>query len=125
MDGGPVSDYGVDIGLYFAGDVASYFGARYVVYSGRGIVVFVGGHILSVAAVKVFARGVALVRDWGNRVFLFRGAVRMYSGFLIKNAHRGIFLRVQCSECRVQTLRAAAWQSQPCKKSLVKNRAIR
>lgn len=79
MDGIVISGYGMDIAVYFAGNDKIYSCARYVVYSGGGAVLFRWGHILSVAQIKILARNMALVRNWGQCVLLFRGAVWMHN----------------------------------------------
>ena len=65
MDGWTVRCDGVDVAVYIAGDDTQYSGTWFVVYSGRWFGVYDWGDILSVAADEVFARGVALVCDWG------------------------------------------------------------
>ena len=78
MDGCAVPDYGVDTGLYFAGDVKSYIGPRDVVYFGGGIVIFAGGDFLSVAQNEVLACCMAFVRNCRHSLLLFRSSVWMY-----------------------------------------------
>lgn len=75
MDGCSVPDYGVDTGVYFAGDVKSYIGPRDVVYFGGGIVIFAGGDFLSVAQNEVFPCHLAFIRNWWDGVLFLCGAV--------------------------------------------------
>ena len=82
MDGRIVCCDGVDIAVYIAGNDSQYPNARVVVYFGRGIGVHDWCDILFVAADEVFACRLAPVCNRGQCVFLFRGAVRVYIGFV-------------------------------------------
>lgn len=64
-------DYGVDIGVHFAGDVAVCAGAGIMVYFGGRIVVFNWGYFLSLAPYEVFACDLAFVRNRRQCLFLF------------------------------------------------------
>ena len=89
MDGGIICRNGVDIVVYFAGNDSQYSDSWFVVYSGRWIVLHDWCYILSVAADEIFACGVALVRNRGQCVFLFRRPVWVYIGF-VKGVQYGI-----------------------------------
>ena len=78
MDGGIVCRDGVDIVVHIACNDSQYSGTRIVVYFGRWIGVHGWGYILSVAQNEILACGVAPVCNWGQRVFLLCGAVRVY-----------------------------------------------
>ena len=84
MDGWAVCRNGVDVAVHFAGNDSQYPGTRFVVYFGGGIGVHNRGDILSVATDEVFTCGLALVRNWGNGVFLFCRSVWVHFGFVKK-----------------------------------------
>ena len=90
MDGWIICRNGVDTVVYIAGNDSQYPDSGSVVYSGRWIGIYHWGYILSVAADEVFACGLAPVCDWGNGLFLFRSAVRMYFGFVSQNTYNRI-----------------------------------
>ena len=81
MGGCALFNYGVDIIIYIAGNVAEYIAAWFVVYFGGWIVLYVWGVILPVAPVKIFPCNLAFVCNWWLGLLFLCGVVWRNLGY--------------------------------------------
>ena len=81
MDGCIIFDNGLGVGLDFACYDTYYICTWYVVCIGWWFVLFGWCNILSMAPYEICTCVLAFVRDWGQRVFLFRSALRIDNRF--------------------------------------------